>query len=60
MNMKLNNAAISRKVIEKKIIFFSMIFFCFDIAIKLTTLLKKLLFNWHLRTILISTACSKK
>lgn len=43
-NMKLNNAAISRKVIEKKIIFFSMIFFCFDIAIKLTTLLKKLLF----------------
>lgn len=43
-NMKLNNAAISKKVIEKKIIFFSMIFFCFDIAIKLTTLLKKLLF----------------
>ena len=41
---ELNNAAISRKVIEKKIIFFSMIFFCFDIAIKLTTLLKKLLF----------------
>ena len=39
--MKLNNAAISRKIIEKKIIFFSMIFFCFDIAIKLTTLLKK-------------------